>query len=185
MSDRRLRSDCEGCLYLSIFSGEQPEVFAQEIDMICVRTLSLRPQLKKTCGSWNGSEQIVHVGGTRKTASRKADCSKFISLMASIYFKHGPILHPCLDPHPIHHDILVSSLCGQVSFLLGLATWFINILSLLDASTIKSQPQSPPSFCTLRLFWDIKIWSAVQASVGSRGNGRHYGPSVMKDAERK
>lgn len=37
----------KGVVYLSIFIGEQPEVFAQEIDMICVRTLSLRPQLKK------------------------------------------------------------------------------------------------------------------------------------------
>lgn len=55
----------KGVVYLSIFIGEQPEVFAQEIDMICVRTLSLRPQLKKKRrGSWNGSEQIVHVEGT-------------------------------------------------------------------------------------------------------------------------
>lgn len=85
--------------YLSKCIGEPPDVFAQGTDVTCVKTLSLRPLLKNTCEFWNGSEQILRVGGTRTDASTKAECNVFISLMA-------PVLHPSLDPHPVHNDIL-------------------------------------------------------------------------------
>lgn len=54
---------------------------------------------KKTCVSWNGSEQILHMGGTWITAPMRVDCDEFISLTA-------PIVHPSLDPHPVHREIL-------------------------------------------------------------------------------
>ena len=64
--------------------------------------VELQTITEKTCGSWNGSEQILQVGGTWITESMKNDCNQFISLMA-------PILHPSLDPHPVSHEILQCS----------------------------------------------------------------------------
>lgn len=90
---------------------------------------------------------------------------------------------PGPTPYALWHFALFS-LCGQGSFLLGLTTWFIDTLWLLDPSAIKSQSQSPPSFTHSSCVW-MSGWSAAQASVDCGGKGKALGLSAMKDSGKK
>lgn len=91
----------------------------------------------------------------------RVDCNEFISLAA-------PIIHPSLDPHPIHHEILqcLPLWAGLLPAGYGhIIYWHV----VISGSFLKFQIQSSPSFCPLKLDLDIRVWSATQASVGSGG----------------
>lgn len=108
------------------------------------------------------------------------------SWVQCIYFINGPSSSPLPGSTPCSQwHFAASSLRGQGSFLLGLAAWFIETLSLLALPKTKSPTRSPPSFCTLKTACGYQSVVSAQAPLAPEGRAKCSGPPVPEDAERE
>lgn len=168
----------KGVVYHSKCIGQWLEVFTQGTDMICVRTLSPRPHLKKNLCvlEWIWAD-FAH--------GRDMNNFPHGGWLQWIYFINGPNCSPLPGSTPCSPwNFAVSSLCGQGSFLLGTITWFIDMWSFLACFKSFHANHLLPSTHS-GWIWISECVQLLKLQWALEERGMCSGLSVMEDAEGK